>query len=121
MQSAHEPSPWSGSSPVDGSAVPGYPSDRRNAGTSFYNHRNKPKVLFWQDNFDIIVYPIWPPSPRTEVLTYSNASDCGWTGFAVQIREQVEVGSWSKKEGCKSSSQGTEKCKTSNRVFFPPS
>ena len=35
------------------------------------------EVLFWRDNFDNSGYPIWSPSPKVEVLTYSDASGEG--------------------------------------------
>ena len=61
------------------------------------------EVVFWEENFRNTGYPIWSPSPKTEVLTYSDASDSGWGGFAVQIGGQVAVGSWSVDESNKSS------------------
>ena len=53
------------------------------------------EVLFWQVNFDNSGYPIWSPSPKPDVLTYSDASDSGWGGFTAQVGGQVAVGSWS--------------------------
>ena len=32
------------------------------------------EVLLWRKNFDNSGYPIWSPSPKVEVLTYSDAS-----------------------------------------------
>ena len=61
------------------------------------------EVVFWEKNFCNTGYPIWSPSPKPEVLTYSDASDCGWGGFAVQVGGQVAVGSWSVDESSKSS------------------
>ena len=61
------------------------------------------EVVFWQTSFHNAGYPIWSPSPRPEVLTYSDASDSGWGGFAVQIGGQAAVGSWSVDESSKSS------------------
>ena len=49
------------------------------------------EVVFWEKNFCNTGYPIWSPSPKPEVLTYSDASDSGWGGFAVQLRL---VGKW---------------------------
>ena len=48
-------------------------------------------------------YPIWSPSLKPEVLTYSDASDSGWGGFAVQVGGKVAVGNWSVDESSKSS------------------
>ena len=50
------------------------------------------KVVFWEKNFCNTGYPIWSPSPKPEVLTYSDASDSGWGGFAVHVGGQVAVG-----------------------------
>ena len=61
------------------------------------------EVLFWQVNFDNSGYPIWSPSPKPEVLTYSDAIDSGWGGFTAQVGGQVAVGSWSEEEMSKSS------------------
>ena len=36
------------------------------------------KVLFWSDNFDNSGYPIWSPSPKPKVLSFSDASKSGW-------------------------------------------
>lgn len=61
------------------------------------------EVVFWQKNFHNTGYPIWSPSPKPEVLTYSDASDSGWGRFAVQVGGQAAVGSWSVDESNKSS------------------
>ena len=53
------------------------------------------EVLFWCANFDNSGSPIWSPSPKPEVFTYSDASDSGWGGFTAQIGGRVAVGSWS--------------------------
>ena len=56
------------------------------------------EVEFWKENFSNSGYPMWSPSPKIEVLTYSDASDTGWGGFSVQIGEHAAVGSWSEEE-----------------------
>ena len=61
------------------------------------------KVLFWQKNFHNAGYPIWSPSLKPEVLTYSDASDSGWGGFAAQHGQRAAVGNWSLKESKMSS------------------
>ena len=61
------------------------------------------EVVFWEKNFRNAGYPIWSPSPKPEVLTYSDASDSGWGGFTVQVGGQLAVGSWSIDESNKSS------------------
>ena len=43
------------------------------------------KVLFWPKNFRNAGYLICSPSPKPEVLTYSDASDSGWGEFPVQL------------------------------------
>ena len=61
------------------------------------------EVQFWRVNFDAGGYPLWSPSPRIEVITYSDASGQGWGGFAVQLSDKVARGSWSCEESGKSS------------------
>ena len=61
------------------------------------------EIQFWSENFKNSGYPIWSPSPKIEVMTYSDASDTGWGGYAVQIGELSATGSWSEAEGRKSS------------------
>ena len=61
------------------------------------------EVQFWRVNFDTGGYPIWPPTPKVEVITYSDASGQGWGGFAVQLSDKVARGSWSGEESGKSS------------------
>ena len=61
------------------------------------------EVVFWEKNFRNAGYPIWSPSPKPEVLTYSDASDSGWGRFTVQVGGQLAVGSWSIDESNKSS------------------
>ena len=61
------------------------------------------EIYFWIDNFDNGGYPIWSPSPKIDVMTYSDASSTGWGGYAVQIGEQSAIGCWSETEVHKSS------------------
>ena len=61
------------------------------------------EVLFWQDNFNNSGYPIWSPSPKPEVLSFSDASESGWGGFTAQVGGKVAVGSWSLEEMGRSS------------------
>jgi len=61
------------------------------------------EVLFWRENFDNSGFPIWSPSPKVEVLTYSDASGEGWGGFAVQFSDKVARGCWSSADCLKSS------------------
>ena len=56
------------------------------------------EVLFWQKTFHNTVYPMSAPSPKPEVLTYSDASDSGWGGVAVQVGGQEAVGNGSVEE-----------------------
>ena len=46
---------------------------------------------------------IWAPSPKIEVLSYSDASSLGWGGFVVHINGKPVVGSWSEEESGRSS------------------
>lgn len=61
------------------------------------------EVQFWKENLDTKGYPIWTPSPKIEVTTYSDASGQGWGGFSVNINGEAAVGSWSDDEKAKSS------------------
>ena len=61
------------------------------------------EVVFWENTFWNTGYPIWSPSPKPEVLTYTDASESGWGGFAVQVGGQVAVGNWSVDESNRSS------------------
>lgn len=63
---------------------------------------SRSEVLFWKQNFDNSGYPIWAPSPKIEVLSYSDASGLGWGGFAVHINGKPAVGSWSEEESGRS-------------------
>lgn len=67
------------------------------------SEESQTEVLFWRDNFDCSGYPIWSPSPKVEVLTYSDASGQGWGGYAVHFSDKVARGSWSSAESLKSS------------------
>ena len=67
------------------------------------SQESQAEVQFWWVNFDTGGYPIWFPSPKVEVFTYSDASGQGWGGFAVQLSDKVAKGSWSCEESGKSS------------------
>ena len=67
------------------------------------SQESQSEVLFWRDNFDGSGYPIWSPSPKVDVLTYSDASGEGWGGFAVQFSDKVARGCWSSADCMKSS------------------
>ena len=45
----------------------------------------------------------WSPSPKPEVLSFSDASESGWGGFTAQVGGKVAVGSWSLEEMGRSS------------------
>ena len=61
------------------------------------------KVLSWRDNFENSDYLIWSPSPKHEVLSFSDASESGWGGFTAQFGGKVAAGSWSLEEMGRSS------------------
>jgi hypothetical protein len=61
------------------------------------------EILFWHENFSNSGQPIWAACPIIEVMTYSDASDVAWGGYAVQLGGQTAVGSWSENESVKSS------------------
>ena len=61
------------------------------------------EVLLWKEYFDCCGYPFWSPSPKVDVLTYSDASGEGWGGFAGQFSEKVARGCWSSADCMKSS------------------
>ena len=63
----------------------------------------KTEIMFWVDNFDNGGQPIWSSSPKIEILTYSDASDVAWGGFAVELGATKAVWSWSKEESIQSS------------------
>lgn len=65
--------------------------------------RSRTEVQFWKENLDTTGYPVWTPSPKIEVITYSDASGQGWGGFSVNINGAAAVGSWSEDEKVKSS------------------
>ena len=67
------------------------------------SQESQAEVQFWRVNFDTGGYPIWSPSPKVEVITYSDASGQGWGGFAVQLSDKVARGSWSCEESEKRS------------------
>ena len=41
------------------------------------SQESQAEVQFWRVNFDIGGYSIWSPSPKVEVITYSDASGQG--------------------------------------------
>ena len=61
------------------------------------------EIQFWSENFENDGQPIWHASPKVEIMTYSDASDVAWGGYAVQLGDQKAVGSWSEEESCMSS------------------
>ena len=62
------------------------------------------EIAFWRDSFDECHgQKIWLDDPQPEILTYSDASDVGWGGYCVQIKEQVALGTWSPEEAEQSS------------------
>ena len=67
----------------------------------------KREVQFWTENFTNTGYPIWSPSPKIDVMTYSDASNTGWGGYAVEIGDLSATGCWSEAE-CKKSSTWRE-------------
>ena len=64
------------------------------------------EVLFWKQNYDSSGYLIRAPSPKVEVLSYSDASGLGWGGFAVHINGKPAVRSWLEEESGRSSKFG---------------
>jgi hypothetical protein len=61
------------------------------------------EVSFWIENFSNNGYPIWSPSPKVDVMTFSDASASGWGGYAVQVGDHSATGTWSMAEEQKSS------------------
>ena len=61
------------------------------------------EVKFWMENFSNSGYPIWLPCPRIDVMTYSDASEIGWGGYAVQIGDLSATGCWSEADRKRSS------------------
>lgn len=63
------------------------------------------ELEFWKDNFSHMCgKQIWRPSPKFELLTYSDASNVGWAGFIVQFGMHIARGNWSGREAMCSSS-----------------
>ncbi|CAH3127987.1 unnamed protein product [Porites lobata] len=53
------------------------------------------ELNFWRDNFfRLCGKPIWRPSPKIELLSYSDASNVGWAGFIVQFGTHIARGNW---------------------------
>lgn len=67
------------------------------------SEESRSEILFWHENFSNSGQPIWAACPIIEVMTYSDASDVAWGGYAVQLGGQTAVGSWSENESVKSS------------------
>ena len=63
----------------------------------------KNEICFWHENFANSGQPIWTACPTIDVMTYSDASDVAWGGYAVQLGGQTAVGSWSEEESVQSS------------------
>ena len=61
------------------------------------------EVKFWMENFSNSGYPIWAPCPKIDVMTYSDASEIGWGGYAVQIGDLSATGCWSEADRKRSS------------------
>jgi hypothetical protein len=61
------------------------------------------EILFWSENFSNSGQPICTACPTIEVMTYSDASDVAWGGYAVQLGGQTAIGSWSESESGESS------------------
>ena len=61
------------------------------------------EIQFWSENFENDGQPIWRVSPKVDILTFSDASNVAWGGYAVQLGDQKAVGSWSAEESVKSS------------------
>ena len=53
----------------------------------------KNEICFWHENFANSGQPIWCACPTIDVMTYSDASDVAWGGYAVQLGGQSAVGS----------------------------
>lgn len=63
------------------------------------------ELYFWRDNFfRLCGKPIWRPSPKIELLSYSDASNVGWAGFIVQFGTHIARGNWLGSEALCSSS-----------------
>ena len=63
------------------------------------------ELNFWRGNFfGLCGKPILRPSPKIELLSYSDASNMGWAGFIVQFGMHVARGNWLGSEALCSSS-----------------
>ena len=59
----------------------------------------------WRDNFfRLCGKPVWRPSLKIELLSYSDASNVGWAGFIVQFGTHIARGNWLGSEALCSSS-----------------
>ena len=53
------------------------------------------ELNFWRDNFfRLCGKPIWRPSPKIELLSYSDASNVGWAGNIVQFGRHIVRKNW---------------------------
>ena len=51
------------------------------------------ELNFWRDNFfHLCGKPIWRPSPKIELLSYSDGSNVDWAGFVVQFGTHIARG-----------------------------
>ena len=63
------------------------------------------ELNFWRDNFfRLCGKPIWRPSPKIELLSYSDAGNVGWAGNIVQFGTHIVRGNWLGSEALCSSS-----------------
>lgn len=61
----------------------------------FLSREATEELKFWQDNFSRLCgKPIWRPSPKIELLTYSDASSMGWARIVVQFGMHIARGNW---------------------------
>ena len=62
------------------------------------------ELIFWRDNFrELDGQPMWQSSPRTDVISYSDASSTGWGGYVVQLGNAVARGHWQEEDAGRSS------------------
>ncbi|KAI8506505.1 hypothetical protein Bbelb_159320 [Branchiostoma belcheri] len=54
------------------------------------------ELEFWRENFSSLLgHPIWSPSPSTDIISYSDASNHAWGGFTVQLGSTYTArGNW---------------------------
>ena len=62
------------------------------------------EIRFWSSSFEECHgQKIWLSDPQPQILSYSDASDSGWGGYCVQIKDQVAMGTWTPDEAIQSS------------------